>query len=60
VLSDQQSGNGRDYQPTPAQGRAGTIEPLTWTRRWGWSGLVSQAGLALGIAAAVSKEFPAF
>jgi hypothetical protein len=29
-------------------------------RRWGWSGLVSQAGLALGIAAAVSKEFPAF
>jgi Kef-type K+ transport system membrane component KefB len=29
-------------------------------RRWGWAGLVSQAGLALGIAAKVSSEFPAF
>ena len=29
-------------------------------RRWGWSGLVSQAGLALGLAAVVAHEFPAF
>jgi Kef-type K+ transport system membrane component KefB len=27
-------------------------------RRWGWSGLVSQAGLALGLAVIISKEFP--
>ncbi len=27
-------------------------------RRWAWSGLVSQAGLALGLAVLVSKEFP--
>jgi Kef-type K+ transport system membrane component KefB len=29
-------------------------------RRWGFAGLVSQAGLALGIAARVSSQFPAF
>jgi Kef-type K+ transport system membrane component KefB len=29
-------------------------------RRWGWAGLVSQAGLALGIASNVQAEFPAF
>ena len=29
-------------------------------RRWGWSGLVSQAGLALGIAARIQGEFPSF
>ncbi|HTS79597.1 MAG TPA: cation:proton antiporter [Myxococcaceae bacterium] len=29
-------------------------------RRWAWSGLVSQAGLALGIAAKIQGEFPAF
>jgi Kef-type K+ transport system membrane component KefB len=29
-------------------------------RRWGWAALVSQAGLALGIAARVSGEFPGF
>ena len=29
-------------------------------KRWGWSGLVSQAGLALGIGAVVSHEFPSF
>jgi Kef-type K+ transport system membrane component KefB len=29
-------------------------------RHWGWSGLVSQAGLALGIASNVQSEFPAF
>jgi Kef-type K+ transport system membrane component KefB len=29
-------------------------------RRWAWSGLVSQAGLALGLAVIVAREFPAF
>lgn len=29
-------------------------------RRWGWSGLVSQAGLALGISSSIQSEFPAF
>ena len=29
-------------------------------RRWGWSGLVSQAGLALGIAARLQGEYPSF
>jgi Kef-type K+ transport system membrane component KefB len=29
-------------------------------RTWGWAGLVSQAGLALGIAASIQTEFPAF
>ena len=29
-------------------------------RRWGWAGLVSQAGLALGIAARLATEFPSF
>lgn len=29
-------------------------------RRWGWSGLVSQAGLTLGLAGAVSRSFPEF
>jgi Kef-type K+ transport system membrane component KefB len=29
-------------------------------RKWGFSGLVSQAGLALGLAALVAREFPAF
>jgi Kef-type K+ transport system membrane component KefB len=27
-------------------------------RRWSWSGLVSQAGLALGLSALVAREFP--
>jgi Kef-type K+ transport system membrane component KefB len=27
-------------------------------RRWGWSGLVSQAGLALGLSLLVAREFP--
>jgi Kef-type K+ transport system membrane component KefB len=27
-------------------------------RRWGWSGLLSQAGLALGFSAVVAREFP--
>jgi Kef-type K+ transport system membrane component KefB len=29
-------------------------------QRWGWSGLISQAGLALGLAAAISRAFPSF
>jgi Kef-type K+ transport system membrane component KefB len=29
-------------------------------RRWGWSSLVSQAGLALGLAVVVEREFPTF
>jgi Kef-type K+ transport system membrane component KefB len=29
-------------------------------RRWGYSGLISQAGLALGLAALVSRKFPTF
>jgi Kef-type K+ transport system membrane component KefB len=29
-------------------------------RRWGWAGLVSQAGLALGIASRLASEFPTF
>jgi Kef-type K+ transport system membrane component KefB len=29
-------------------------------RRWGWAGMVSQAGLALGIATSVQNEFPGF
>lgn len=29
-------------------------------RRWGWAGLVSQAGLALGIATKIQKEHPGF
>jgi Kef-type K+ transport system membrane component KefB len=29
-------------------------------RRWGWAGLVSQAGLALGVAAVIERSFPAF
>jgi Kef-type K+ transport system membrane component KefB len=29
-------------------------------RKWGWSGLVSQAGLALGIGASIAQRFPAF
>jgi Kef-type K+ transport system membrane component KefB len=29
-------------------------------RRWGWSGLVSQAGLTLGLSMIVAREFPSF
>jgi hypothetical protein len=29
-------------------------------RDWGWAGLVSQAGLALGLAITIAKAFPAF
>jgi hypothetical protein len=27
-------------------------------RRWSWSGLVSQAGLALGLSGIIAREFP--
>jgi Kef-type K+ transport system membrane component KefB len=29
-------------------------------RRWAWSGLVSQAGLALGLGVIIAKDFPSF
>jgi Kef-type K+ transport system membrane component KefB len=29
-------------------------------RRWAWSGLVSQAGLALGLSVIIAREFPSF
>jgi Kef-type K+ transport system membrane component KefB len=29
-------------------------------RRWGWAGLISQAGLALGLAELVGRSFPSF
>src|SRR5690606_34908361 len=29
-------------------------------RRWGWSSLVSQAGLALGVGVVIERNFPAF
>ena len=29
-------------------------------RKWGWSGLVSQAGLALGLGASIAQRFPTF
>jgi Kef-type K+ transport system membrane component KefB len=29
-------------------------------RRWSWSGLMSQAGLALGLAVLIAKDFPTF
>ena len=54
---------------------AGTRAGITWVgsrlagrlsdapdvlRKWSWSGLISQAGLALGLSVLVAKEFPAF
>jgi len=39
-------------------GRMAGDPPLL--RRWGFAGLVSQAGLALGIAAKVANDFPSF
>jgi hypothetical protein len=29
-------------------------------RNWGWSGLVSQAGLTIGLSLVIAREFPAF
>jgi Kef-type K+ transport system membrane component KefB len=54
---------------------AGTRGLLTWVagrlasraaddppdvKKWGWAGLVSQAGLALGLSAVVERSFPSF
>jgi Kef-type K+ transport system membrane component KefB len=39
-----------------AVGRLANDPPVL--RRWGWSGLVSQAGLALGLSVVVAREFP--
>jgi Kef-type K+ transport system membrane component KefB len=36
---------------------AGDVPTL---RKWSWSGLVSQAGLALGLSVLVAREFPSF
>lgn len=33
---------------------------LPLLRRWSWSGLVSQAGLALGLSLVIAKDFPVF
>jgi Kef-type K+ transport system membrane component KefB len=41
---------------TRLSGRLANDSPLL--RRWGWSGLVSQAGLALGLSVLVAREFP--
>jgi Kef-type K+ transport system membrane component KefB len=41
---------------TRLSGRLADDSPLL--RRWGWSGLVSQAGLALGLSVLVAREFP--
>jgi Kef-type K+ transport system membrane component KefB len=40
-----------------AAGRLAGDSPLL--RRWGWSGLVSQAGLTLGLSMLIAREFPA-
>jgi Kef-type K+ transport system membrane component KefB len=39
-------------------GRLSDDPPLL--RRWGWAGLLSQAGITLGIAASIAREFPSF
>jgi Kef-type K+ transport system membrane component KefB len=39
---------------------AGFANDPPMLRRWGWSGLVSQAGLTLGLSVLVAREFPAF
>jgi Kef-type K+ transport system membrane component KefB len=44
------------YAGTRLSGRLANDSPVL--RRWGWSGLVSQAGLALGLSVLVAKEFP--
>jgi hypothetical protein len=41
---------------TRLSGRLAGDSPVL--RRWGWSGLVSQAGLALGLSVLVAREFP--
>jgi Kef-type K+ transport system membrane component KefB len=45
---------------TMATGRVASrlANDLPTVRRWGWAGLVSQAGLALGVAAVIERSFP--
>ncbi len=44
------------YVAAQLSGRLAGDAPVL--RRWSWSGLVSQAGLALGLSVLVAKEFP--
>jgi Kef-type K+ transport system membrane component KefB len=44
------------FTASRVSGRLANDSPVL--RRWSWTGLVSQAGLALGLAVLVSKEFP--
>jgi Kef-type K+ transport system membrane component KefB len=44
------------YAGSRLSGRLANDPPVL--RRWSWSGLVSQAGLALGLAVLVAREFP--
>lgn len=44
------------YGVARLSGRLAGDDPVV--KRWGFAGLVSQAGIALGIASVVSKEFP--
>jgi Kef-type K+ transport system membrane component KefB len=46
------------YAASRMAGRLANDPPML--RKWAWSGLVSQAGLALGLAVLVAKEFPTF
>jgi len=46
------------YAATRAASRMAGDAPVI--RRWGWSGMVSQAGLALGVALVIVREFPEF
>jgi Kef-type K+ transport system membrane component KefB len=39
-------------------GRLASDPPVL--RKWAWSGLISQAGLALGLSAIIAREFPSF
>ncbi len=39
-------------------GRLAKDSPVV--RKWGWSGLISQAGLALGLSVLIAKDFPSF
>jgi Kef-type K+ transport system membrane component KefB len=43
-----------------ARGAARLARDSALLRRWSWSGLVSQAGLTLGLSVLVAREFPAF
>ncbi|HKQ71080.1 MAG TPA: sodium:proton exchanger, partial [Polyangiaceae bacterium] len=47
---------------TWATGRLGSriADDAPIVKKWGWCGLVSQAGLALGLSAVVAKAFPLF